>query len=147
MPQTMFSIDGVAYPHIRVLSCEQTFQVLDKDSKRSLAGNMNRNIIGTYYNYKLKIKPENSQEGMSEYAHLWYVCSTPTESHTLVVPFDCESTYNDNTHTFSGGGVHTTKTYQAYITSGAREMTKYNVNGVDYWGAGELNFIAMDKAR
>lgn len=137
MSQTMFSIDGVTFPHLRVLSCEQTFEVLDKDSYRPLSGGMNRNIIGTYYNYKLKLKPENSTAGMQEYSKLWYMTSTPQASHTLVVPFDCDS----------NGGYHTTRTFQAYITSGKRSMLKYNVDGVDYWGEGEFNFISMDKAR
>lgn len=137
MPKTMFSIDGVTFPHLRVISCEQTFEVLDKDSKRVLSGEMNRNIIGTYYNYKLKLKPEQSAEGMAEYSRLWYMCSTPQASHTLVVPHDCDSS----------GGYHTTRTFQAYITSGKRGMIKYDINGVDYWGEGEFNFISMDKAR
>ena len=135
--KTMFSIDGVTFPHIRVLSCEQSFEVLDKDSKRALSGSLNRNIIGTYYNYKLKLKPEKSEDGMSEYSQLWYMCSSPIASHTLVVPFDCDN----------NGGTHTTMTYQAYITSGKRGMTKYDQDGVDYWGEGEFQFIAMDKAR
>lgn len=146
MPTTMFSIDGVSFPHLRVLSCEQTFQILDKDSYRAFAGNMCRNIIGTYYNYKLKIKPERSFEGMKEYSYLWNLCSTPTESHTIVVPFDADATYDATNQRFHGG-YHTTTTFDAYITSGARNMTKYNVNGVDYWGEGEFNFIAMNKAR
>jgi len=137
MSRTMFSIDGVTFPHLRVLSCEQTFQILDKDSYRALSGGMNRNIIGTYYNYKLKIKPENSSEGMSEYSRLWYMVSTPQTSHILVVPMDCDA----------NGGTQTEMTYEAYITSGKREMIKYDINGVDYWGDGEFNFIAMDKAR
>ena len=141
MPDSLFSIkvDGswVTFPHLRVLSCEQTFQVLDKDSYRALAGNMNRNIIGTYYNYKLKLKPEKTEDGMRDYSKLWYIVSAPVDSYEIKVPFDCSNP----------GTVHTTITFNAYITSGARDMTKYNVNGVDYWGEGEFNFIAMDKAR
>lgn len=137
MPQTMFSIDGVTFPHLRVISFEQTFEVLDKDSTRVLSGEMCRNIIGTYYNYKLKLKPEKSADGMREYSKLWYMVSTPQASHTLVVPFDCDSS----------GGYHTTRTFSAYITSGKRNMIKYDVSGVDYWGEGEFTFISMDKAR
>ena len=137
MAQTMFSIDNVTYPHIRVLSCTQSFDVLDKDSYRALSGEMNRNIIGTYYNYKLKLKPEKSEDGMEEYSKLFYVLSAPQESHTITVPFDCDDE----------GGTHTTKTYTAYVTSGKRNMLKYNVNGIDYWGEAEIDFIAMDKAR
>lgn len=137
MAKTIFTIDGVTFPHIRVLSCEQSFQVLDKDSKRVLSGELIRNIIGTYYNYKLQIRPEKTAEGMEEYSRLWYMCSSPIKSHTLTVPFDCDSS----------GGTHTSTTYQAYITSGVRPMLKYDLNGIDYWGDGELNFIAIDKAR
>ena len=136
MSKTVFSIDGVTFPHLRVINFTQTFEILDgKNSGRVLTGEMKRDLIGTYFNYKLKIKPEYSVEGIQEYNTLWDMCSSPTESHTLVVPYDV------------GTGVHTTQTFQAYITSGSRDMLKYDLDNVDYWKEGEFQFIAMSPAR
>ena len=137
MAKAVFSIDGVPFEHIRVVSLVQTFEILDNDeAKRTMAGEMVRGIIGTYYNYKLKLKPEYTPEGMKEYNKLWEMCSDPrTKSHTLTVPHDI----GDNV-------THTTRTFQAYITSGSREMLKYDVNGVDYWKSGEFQFISMSPA-
>lgn len=138
MAETLFSIDGITFPHLRVLDLVQTFEVLDgKNTSRVMTGEMKRDIIGTYYNYKLTIKPEYSEEGMKEYNKLWDICSSPTESHLLVVPYDVGS--NDV--------VKNTLTFNAYITSGSRNMLKYNYLGVDYWREGEFQFVAIAPKR
>ena len=134
MPTTCFSIDGITFPHLRVLNLEQTFEILDADnSGRVKTGEMKRDIIGTYYNYKLKLKPELSNEGMSDYSKLWYMCSNPVEQHVLIMPYDVGS----------NGEVSTTLTFNAYITAGKREMLKYAYDDVDYWKEGEFQFVAM----
>lgn len=128
-----FTIDDVAFENIRVVSCQQTFEILDGEgATRTLDGIMHRDIIGTYYNYNLKLSPKMTEAGMREYNKLWNMVSNPQEKHTLVVPYDVGDSV-----------VHDTQTYQAYITSGKREMKKYNYNGVDYWGEGEFNFISV----
>lgn len=138
MARTLFSIDGVTFPHLRVLDLTQTFEILDgENSGRVLTGEMRRDLIGTYFNYKLKLKPEYTPDGMSDYSKLWYMCSSPVESHTLVVPFDIDSS----------GAYHSTLTFEAYITSGSRDMLKYGVDNVDYWKEGEFQFVAMEPER
>lgn len=135
MAKTLFSIDGIEFDAIRVLSLTQTFEILDgQNSGRVLTGEMKRDIIGTYYNYKMKLKPENTPEGMYQYSRLWEMCSQPTEKHVLVVPFDI------------GNGVHTVREFDAYITSGSRDMLKYDVGGVDYWKEGDFQFVSMNPA-
>jgi hypothetical protein len=135
MAKSVFSIDGIEYPHIRVLSLNQSFNILDgENSGRVLTGEMKRDIIGTYYNYKLKLKPENSKEGMIEYNTLWQLCSQPTESHVLTVPYDI------------GNSVHSTLVFDAYITSGNRDMLKFDLDGIDYWKEGEFQFVAVAPA-
>ena len=134
--KTLFSIDGVSFPHIRVLNLEQTFEILDgENSGRTISGLMRRDIIGTYYNYKLSLKPDNTPEGMNEYNQLWELCSCPTEGHDLKVPYDIGNTKKS------------TLSFRAYITSGKRDMLKYDVNGVDYWNQGEFQFIALRPKR
>ena len=130
--KTAFSIDSTSFPHIKVLGLEQTFEILDgENSGRVLTGEMKRDIIGTYFNYKLKLKPEYSREGMLEYNKLWDMCSDPTESHAITIPYDV------------GEVTKTSQTFQAYITSGKRDMLKYDVDGVDYWKPGDFQFVAM----
>lgn len=137
MAKTMFSVDGIAFSHLKVLSCTQSYKILDGDnSGRVLTGEMTRDIIGTYFNYTLKLKPEYTVEGMKEYNKLWDMCSNPVESHTLVIPFDVGEDVT-----------HTTLTYQAYITGGSREMLRYDYEGTDYWKEGEFQFVAMDPTR
>lgn len=138
MAKTCFSVDGVTFPHLRVLGLTQTFEILDgENSGRVMTGEMTRDIIGTYFNYKVKIKPEESLDGMREYNKLWDMCSSPTDSHTLVFPFDIGS----------NGVVHSTLTFMGYITSGSRDMIKYDLNSVDYWKDGDFQFVAMKPER
>lgn len=137
MAKSCFSIDGVQFPHLRVLGLTQSFQILDgENSGRVLSGDMKRDIIGTYFNYKIKLKPEATIDGVKEYNKLWNMSSNPTESHTLVVPYDVGDSVTHNTLTF-----------KAYITSGSRDMLKYDLDGVDYWKEGEFNFISMSPER
>lgn len=138
MAKTCFSIDGITFPHLRVLGLTQTFEILDgENSGRVMTGEMTRDIIGTYYNYKAKIKPEESSDGMSEYSKLWYICSSPVNSHTLIFPYDISS----------DGTVKSTLTFQGYITSGSRDMIKYDLNSIDYWKDGDFQFVAMAPTR
>ena len=67
-----FTIDDVAFENIRVVSCQQTFEILDGEgATRTLDGIMHRDIIGTYYNYTLKLAPKMTEAGMREYNKLW----------------------------------------------------------------------------
>ena len=138
MSKTCFSIDGNTFPHLRVLGLTQTFEIIDgENSGRVMTGEMKRDIIGTFYNYKVKIKPEKNLNGMSEYSKLWYICSSPEESHTLIFPYDIST----------DGTVKSTLTFNGYITSGSRDMIKYDIENVDYWEDGEFQFIAMSPER
>ena len=58
MNHSVFTVDGVEYQNIHVLSVKRSFAVLDGDNVgRTLDGAMQRDIIGTYYNYSLEIDP------------------------------------------------------------------------------------------
>jgi len=134
MSTTLFSIDGVTFSHLRILELTQTFEILDgANSGRFLSGIMKRDIIGTYFNYKLKIKPEYTIDGMREYNKLWSLCSSLSQSHVIIMPFDVGDNVTQSTITFN-----------AYITSGSRDMLKYDVNGTNYWKDGDFQFVAME---
>lgn len=134
----MFSIDGIEFPHLRVTEFTQTFEILDgENAGRVISGEMVRDVIGTYYNYKMKISPEKNPAGMTDYNKLWDICSTPQDSHLIKVPYDVNSV----------GDNHSEQMFEGYITSGARNMEKYDYDGTDYWKEGEFNFIAIAPKR
>lgn len=52
MAKTCFSVDGVTFPHLRVLGLAQTFEILDgENSGRVMTGEMTRDIIGGVYEH------------------------------------------------------------------------------------------------
>ena len=66
MANYVFTIDGVEYKNIHVVSVKRSFSVLDgENAGRTMDGAMQRDIIGTYYNYSLEIDP--SESGPEEY--------------------------------------------------------------------------------
>lgn len=135
MAEAFFTIDGVSFPHVKVLGCTQTFEILDgENSTRTLSGEMIRDIIGTYFNYNLTLKPEKNADGIREFNKIWELCSQPKNSHSITVPND------------RGSVTHTSRTFNAYITSGSRDMEKFNSKGVDYWGEAQFQFISMSPA-
>ena len=76
MNNYVFTVDGVEYRNIHVLSIKRSFAVLDGDNVgRTMDGAMRRDIIGTYYNYSLEIDPEGSSP--DEYDSLYEVLSSP----------------------------------------------------------------------
>jgi len=62
MKKFVFTIDGVEYRNIHVVSVKRSFSVLDgENAGRTMDGAMQRDIIGTYYNYSLEIDPMDSK--------------------------------------------------------------------------------------
>ena len=58
MNNYVFTVDGMEYRNIHVLSIKRSFAILDGDNAgRTMDGAMRRDIIGTYYNYSLEIVP------------------------------------------------------------------------------------------
>lgn len=147
MAKTVFKLsrDGtnwITFPHLRVLSLKQTFEILDgENATRALNGAMKRDIIGTYYNYEIQVMPERTETGAKELNYLMFLVSTPRDYWYVNVPDDVYQ----SEHSYSSA--HTNRTIKMYITSGEREMMKYDVNGVDYWTSLTLQFVSMDVAR
>lgn len=124
---TPFSIDGVEYPHLYVTSLKRSFSVLDgENTGRTMDGNIQRDIIGTYYNYTMEISAQYS--GVEEYDNFYEVISSPTKSHVMVVPY-AQSTY----------------TFNAYVTGGEDNLQVFD--DINKWDGLSVKFIAMSPAR
>lgn len=128
MSISLFSIDGVPYPGVNVTSLKRSFSVLDgSNAGRTMDGAMQRDIIGTYYNYSMEIASDFSSP--EEYDRLYETLSSPEDSHTLVIPYAQE-----------------TLTFQAYIANGEDELM-HRYGDLNKWDHLSINFIAMKPQR
>lgn len=75
------TIDGVVY-NVPVIDIERSADFLDKFAERTADGKLHRELIGVYFNYRLKF----GQASMSDYSALWTKLTEPVEFHTVIVP-------------------------------------------------------------
>ncbi len=129
MAAGLFTIDGVSY-NVRVPAggLKRSFDVLDgPNAGRMLAGNMTRDVIGTFYNYQMDIDSNGSS--LAEYDRLYEVLSAPVDSHTVSFPYG-----------------QSTLTFEAYITKGSDALKRKHQTG-QYWGGLSIQFVAMAPQR
>lgn len=125
---SVFSVDGVQYPGVNVLSLKRNFAVLDgPNAGRVMDGSTKRDIIGTYYNYSMTVTSDYSD--LEEYDKLYEVVSAPEDSHSIVVPY--------------GQG---TLEFKAYVANGDDELI-HKRNSFSKWNNLNINFIAMKPQR
>lgn len=127
--QNVVSIDGKYYNiSVPEKGIKRSFSVLDTDnSGRSTAGDMIRDIIGTYYNYTIQFETKNLSR--DEYDDLYETLSAPVDYHVITVPYG-----------------QTTLTFNAYVTAGDDTLKHTNMSGND-WSGLSVNFIAMSPQR
>ena len=121
----MLYIDGIGYK-IDVLSVKRTADFLDKYAARTENGDLERELIGVYFNYKLQLGPGVDR---AEYARLWDKLTEPVEFHEVTVPDE------DGDYTFT-----------AYFSNVADELLR-KVAERNYWKNLTVNFIAKKPAR
>lgn len=121
----MLYIDGIGYK-IDVLSVKRTADFLDKYAERTENGNLERELIGVYFNYKLQLGPGVDR---AEYARMWDKLTEPVEFHEVTVPDE------DGDYTFT-----------AYFSNVADELLR-KVAEKNYWKNLTVNFIAKKPAR
>lgn len=121
----MLYIDGIGYK-IDVLSVKRTADFLDKYAERTENGDLERELIGVYFNYKLQLGPGVDR---TEYARLWDKLTEPVEFHEVTVPDE------DGDYTFT-----------AYFSNVADELLR-KVAEKNYWKNLTVNFIAKKPAR
>lgn len=121
----MLIIDGDVF-RIDVQSITRTADFLDKYAERTESGDLERELIGVYYNYKLTFCPGIDR---AEYARLWKKLTEPVEFHRVTVP-DESGDY----------------TFTAYFSNvGDKLMLKRGPR--NYWKDLTVNFIAKSPAR
>lgn len=121
----MLYIGGIGYK-IDVLSVKRTADFLDKYAERTENGDLERELIGVYFNYKLQLGPGVDR---AEYARLWDKLTEPVEFHEVTVPDE------DGDYTFT-----------AYFSNVADELLR-KVAEKNYWKNLTVNFIAKKPAR
>lgn len=125
----MFKVDGIEFTKALVDKPKRSFQILDGENagRQILTAKMERDILGTFYNYSMNI--DSRFMSKEEYDQLYYLLSSPVDSHTIEVPFGQE-----------------TLVYEAYVTNGTDELTSIR-NNVNNWANLSINFIAMAPQR
>ena len=122
----LIEIDGVKYD-VYDTKITRGFQILDGENVgRLMNGKMERDVIGTYYNYTWELSPADYED----YDELYEVLSAPVDYHIITVPYGRDST----------------KTFQAYVTSGQDELIHVG-NNRNYWEGLSVQFIAINPAR
>lgn len=122
----LITVDGVNY-NVYDTKITRDFQILDgENAGRLMNGKMERDIIGTYYNYTWEIEADD----LEIYDSLYEVLSAPVDSHTITVPY----------------GKSETITFEAYVSSGKDELG-VNYEGNNYWKGLSIQFIAMEPKR
>lgn len=123
----MVIIDGVKF-NIPIVSLKRKGQFLDKYAKRTEDGNLQRKLIGVFYNYSLKLG-RSTTIGDAEYQRLWNKLTEPVEYHTVTVPG------GDGTYTFT-----------AYFSDVSDELMAQRAQG-NFWQNLTVDFIAKSPAR
>ena len=124
-----FTIDGSAYNvTVPAGGLKRSFKVLDgKNAGRVLSGDMERDIIGTFYNYELQINTRSAS--LAEYDRLYEVLSAPVNFHTVSFPYG-----------------QSTLTFQAYVTDGQDNLSRIT-GGKKYWRGLTVQFVAKSPQR
>ena len=125
----VFKIDGVAFTRAVVDKPKRTFTILDGENagRQLLTAKMERDVLGTFYNYNLKI--DSSFMTQEEYDNLFDILSAPVDSHTIEVPYG-----------------QSTLVYEAYVSKGSDELTKIDEEG-NHWSELTIDFVAMSPQR
>lgn len=116
----MIKIDGIEFK-VPVVSIKRTADFLDKFATRTESGDLQRELIGVYFNYQLQF---GSTLDMDEYSALWSKLTEATEFHKVTVP-DESGDY----------------TFTAYFAGVGDEMRR-QTSAKNYWKNLTVNFIA-----
>ena len=116
---SVFLMDGKAYNvEVEKDSLERSFAVTDSEqSGRAMDYNMDRDIIGTFYNYTMKIYPK--MDDLASYDAFYNIISDPNYALT----------------------------FQAYVSQGKDKLRIRNGKNIWGMDGLSLNFTAMEPQR
>lgn len=121
-------LNGIEFDaEVAIAAYNRNFNVLDgENAGRVMAGRMVRDIIGTYVGHKITVfRRGDNYEGLDRF---WdYLVEHSVDDSVMLEAADGQKTIS----------------YEAYYTSGSQDIEKV-VNGVNYWGNIEINFIPME---
>ena len=121
-------LNGVEFDaDVAIAAYNRNFNVLDgENAGRVMSGRMVRDIIGTYVGHKITVfRRGDNYEGLDRF---WdYLVEHSVDDSVMLEVADGQTTIS----------------YEAYYTSGTQDIEKV-VNGVNYWGNIEINFIPME---
>lgn len=127
--RTLFKVDGVAYPVIvEPGGLKRKAAVLDgENAGRAKSGKMIRDVIGTYYNYTLKLNTRGL--AVAQYDTLYEVLSAPVDYHTIEMPYG-----------------QSTLTFQAYVSNVEDSLLDKGTEKT-FWGDMSVTFTALAPKR
>ena len=121
-------LNGIEFDaNVAIAAYNRNFNVLDgENAGRVMSGRMVRDIIGTYVGHKITVfRRGGNYEGLDRF---WdYLVEHSVDDSVMLEAADGQTTIS----------------YEAYYTSGTQDIEKV-VNGVNYWGNIEINFIPME---
>lgn len=124
-----FILDGEEFPGLSVISIKRSAQILDGDNAgRTLpAGEMQRDVIGTFYNYSMQINEIASNP--AAYSRFYDYITAPVDYHIVTFPY--------NQQTITG---------KYYVSSVEDVLYAMDKSG-NLWSGLAVNFIATAPAR
>lgn len=108
-------VDGIFFD-IPMVSLKRTADFLDKYAERTEAGEMQRELVGVYYNYTLTAGT-STDFGDTDYGAFWDKMTEPVEFHDISLP--------------TQGGYYT---FRGYISSVSDEYKKILDNKAEFTG-------------
>lgn len=121
----MITIDGVEYD-VKIVDLSRSAEFLDKFAQRTESGDLEREIIGVYFNHQLVIGGTTVSH---DYNAFWDKITEPVSFHDVTIP-----------------GADGTYSYKAYISGVKDKMIKHK-SGLGYFKGMSVNFIAKTPAR
>lgn len=81
MIEHLISIDGEKF-EVMLVKVSRKADILDKYARRTVSGDLQREIIGTYYNYSLEFAYNDNPR---KYRLLWNKLTEPKEFHDMAI--------------------------------------------------------------
>lgn len=121
-------LNGIKFDaDVAISAYNRNFNVLDgENAGRVMTGRMIRDIIGTYIGHKVTVfRRGNNYAGLDKF---WdYLVAHSVDDSVMLEAADGQKTIS----------------YEAYYTSASQDIEQV-IDGVNYWGEIEVNFIPME---